>query len=574
MRVTVSLPRLKERLIQENLIAPEKFDALLSEAERKNQDFLDILISERVVSEDYLYGIISQMLGVELAALGARQIDEDTLRLLPEEVARQRQVVAFGREPDGAVDVAMLDPTDLETLEFLKQRLQTKIRPFLATTDDLNRGYAVYGLRSTADFKKVIEENIQASLRSQTKSAEEAAADLPIVAIVDNIMAYAVSLRASDIHLEILEDATLIRYRIDGVLYEIIRVPPVVHNAIVARIKILAGLKLDEHFKPQDGRFRQQIGNQLVDVRVAIMPTYHGEKIEMRLLESTQKPLSLEELGMSPRTAAVVRENLKRAYGMILACGPTGSGKTTTLYAFMNILNRPQVNIVTVEDPIEYNMRYINQTQINPQAGITFATGLRAILRQDPNIIMVGEIRDKETAGIAVQAALTGHLLLSSLHTNDAPTAVPRLLDLGVPPFLVASVLNLVVAQRLVRRVCQNCIYSYESYEIEPEVGAVIIAQYQELGIPPEEQRLPRILFRGRGCNVCNFTGYRGRLGIFELLEIDDKIRKLIIAPKFELTALREESRRAGGRTMFEDGLDKVQLGLTTIEEVLRVIRE
>lgn len=571
MRVTVSLPRLKERLIQENLIAPEKFDALLREAERKNQDFLDILISERVVSEDYLYGIISQMLGVELAALGARQIDEDTLRLLPEEVARQRQVVAFGREPDGAVDVAMLDPTDLETLEFLKQRLQTKIRPFLATTDDLNRGYAVYGLRSTADFKKVIEENIQASLRSQTKSAEEAAADLPIVAIVDNIMAYAVSLRASDIHLEILEDATLIRYRIDGVLYEIIRVPPVVHNAIVARIKILAGLKLDEHFKPQDGRFRQQIGNQLVDVRVAIMPTYHGEKIEMRLLESTQKPLSLEELGMSPQTAAVVRENLKRAYGMILACGPTGSGKTTTLYAFMNILNRPQVNIVTVEDPIEYNMRYINQTQINPQAGITFATGLRAILRQDPNIIMVGEIRDKETAGIAVQAALTGHLLLSSLHTNDAPTAVPRLLDLGVPPFLVASVLNLVVAQRLVRRVCQNCIYSYE---IEPEVGAVIIAQYQELGIPPEEQRLPRILFRGRGCNVCNFTGYRGRLGIFELLEIDDKIRKLIIAPKFELTALREESRRAGGRTMFEDGLDKVQLGLTTIEEVLRVIRE
>lgn len=571
MRVTVSLPRLKERLIQENLIAPEKFDALLREAERKNQDFLDILISERVVSEDYLYGIISQMLGVELAALGARQIDEDALRLLPEEVARQRQVVAFGREPDGAVDVAMLDPTDLETLEFLKQRLQTKIRPFLATTDDLNRGYAVYGLRSTADFKKVIEENIQASLRSQTKSVEEAAADLPIVAIVDNIMAYAVSLRASDIHLEILEDATLIRYRIDGVLYEIIRVPPVVHNAIVARIKILAGLKLDEHFKPQDGRFRQQIGNQLVDVRVAIMPTYHGEKIEMRLLESTQKPLSLEELGMSPRTAAVVRENLKRAYGMILACGPTGSGKTTTLYAFMNILNRPQVNIVTVEDPIEYNMRYINQTQINPQAGITFATGLRAILRQDPNIIMVGEIRDKETAGIAVQAALTGHLLLSSLHTNDAPTAVPRLLDLGVPPFLVASVLNLVVAQRLVRRVCQNCIYSYE---IEPEVGAVIIAQYQELGIPPEEQRLPRILFRGRGCNVCNFTGYRGRLGIFELLEIDDKIRKLIIAPKFELTALREESRRAGGRTMFEDGLDKVQLGLTTIEEVLRVIRE
>lgn len=571
MRLPVPPQQLRKRLTEENLITPEQFDALLIEAERKNQDFLDVLISEKIVNQDYLYGVLSGILGVELAALGKRRVDEEALRFLPEEIARQRQVIIFGREADGTLDAAMLDPSDLQTIEFLKTRLQAKIKPFLATADDLNQGFSIYGLHSTADFKRIIEENVQASLRSQTKSAEEAAADLPIVAIVDNILSYALAMRASDIHLEILEDATLIRYRIDGILYEIIRIPRSVHNALTARIKILSGLKLDEHFKPQDGRFRHQIGNQITDVRVAIMPTYYGEKVEMRLLEATQKPLSLEELGMLGGTRKVVEENLKKTYGMLIVCGPTGSGKTTTLYALMNILNRPSVNIVTVEDPIEYNMRYVNQTQINPQAGITFASGLRAILRQDPNIIMVGEIRDKETAGIAVQSALTGHLLLSSLHTNDAPTAIPRLFDLDVLPFLVASVLNAVLAQRLVRRICSTCIYSYDAGE---EMHKVIKQQYAELGIPPAEQKLPKIFFKGRGCNVCGSTGYRGRLGIFEAVDVTDTLKKLIVASRFDLAAVREEWRRNGGRTMFEDGLDKVQLGLTTIEEVLRVIRE
>lgn len=557
--------------MEENLVPPEKFDALLTEAERKNQNLLDVLISEKIANEDYLYGMISQILGVELAALGGRQMDEEVMRSLPEEIARQRQVIIFNREEDGAYDAAMLDPSDLETIEFLKTRLQAKIRPFLATSDDLNRGFSVYGLRSTTDFKRIIEENVQASLRSQTKSAEEAAADLPVVAIADNILSYALAMRASDVHLEILEDATLIRYRIDGILYEIIRIPRSVHNALVARVKILSGLKLDEHFKPQDGRFRNQIGNQTTDIRVAIMPTYYGEKVEMRLLEATQKPLSLEELGMLPGIVKPMAENLKKAYGMLIVCGPTGSGKTTTLYALMNILNKPNVNIVTVEDPIEYNMRYVNQTQINPQAGITFASGLRALLRQDPNIIMVGEIRDKETAGIAVQASLTGHLLLSSLHTNDAPTAVPRLFDLGVPPFLAASVLNAILGQRLVRRVCLTCVYSYDADE---SVMKTIKDQYAELGVPPEAQNIPKIFFRGKGCKVCNDSGYRGRLGIFEVLDITDTIKQLIVAPKFDLGSLQQESRRAGSRTMFEDGIDKVQLGLTTIEEVLRVIRE
>ncbi len=571
MALPVSLSQLKNRLLAENLMTAEKFDQYAAEADRKNQSLLDLLISDRIVNSQYLNGIIAGLLGVEMADLGNRTLNEDVLRLLEESVARQREVILFGREADGTLDAAMLDPNNLETIEFLSQRLGAKIKPFLATADDLNRGFAIYGHRSTGDFEKIIEENVQASLRAQTRSAEEAAADLPIVAIVDNILSYASSSRASDIHIEVIEDSTLIRYRVDGILYEIIRIPKTVHSAIVARIKILAGLKIDEHYKPQDGRFRYQVVNQITDVRVSVMPTFYGEKVEMRLLESAQKPLSLEELGMLPGIAKTVGENLKKTYGMLIVCGPTGSGKSTTLYALMNMLNSPKVNICTIEDPIEYNMRYVNQSQINPQAGITFASGLRALLRQDPNIIMVGEIRDKETAEISVQAALTGHLLMSSLHTNDAPTAIPRLFDLGVPPFLASSVLNLILAQRLVRKICANCIYSYEP---EQTVKDTILKQFGEMGLQADGSAMPRIFFRGKGCSSCGDSGYRGRVGIFEALAVSDKIKKDMLAPSFDLEAARADSRAEGGRTMFEDGLEKVQLGVTTIEEVLRVIRE
>lgn len=563
-------PQLKKALVAEGLITDERFDELLNEAERKNQNMLDVLVAEKVADMNYLGNVVAKALGVGRADFSQRPIDRKIVRMLDEGAARQRQVIIFDREPSGVYDAAMADPSDLGTIEFLTQHLKAKVRPFLATADDLNRGFSVYGYEAGQDFKKLIEENIMASLSRQTRTIEEAAADLPIVGIVDNLLSYAVASRASDIHIEILEDATLIRYRIDGILYEIMSVTKVIHPALVARIKILAGLKIDEHMKPQDGRFRYQIVNQVADVRVAAIPTYYGEKVEMRILAAAQKPLSLEELGMNSATAKTVSENLKSSYGMVLSCGPTGSGKTTTLYALMNILNRPQVNIVTIEDPIEYNMRYVNQTQINLQAGIIFASGLRSLLRQDPDVIMVGEIRDAETAGIAVQAALTGHLLLSSLHTSDAPTAVPRLFDLGVPPFLVASVLNLIIAQRLVRKVCQNCIYSYES---GAESSEVLADQFKTLGIGGDV-RTPKTIYRGRGCSACGMTGYKGRLGIFEALEITDKIRKLITGSSFNLGELKAEARQGGTKTMLEDGLEKVELALTTIEEVLRVIRE
>jgi type IV pilus assembly protein PilB len=571
MKLPIPVEQLKSKLVQEGLMTAVDFDALVTESNLKNQSLFDLLTSRRIVDASYLNNLFADFLGVPLARIDAQGIDKEVVKLLPEDIARQREVIVFKKEADGSLDAAMADPSDLETIKFLTEKLQVHINPFLGTLSDLNRGYSVYGSQSAQDFRKLIENNIQESLRGQAKSVEEAASLLPIVSIIDNLMSYAISSRTSDIHMEVMEDVTLVRYRIDGILFEIMRIPKAIHPALVARIKILSGLKIDEHYKPQDGRFHFQTGSQMIDVRVSVLPTFYGEKIVMRLLEAAQKPLSLAELGMFPEDERIVVENLKKAYGMVLICGPTGSGKTTTLYAMMDILNRPTVNIVTVEDPVEYNMRYVNQTQINPQAGVSFASGLRAILRQDPNIIMVGEIRDSETAGIAVQAALTGHLLLSSLHTNDAPTVVPRLFDLEVPPFLAVSVLNVIIAQRLVRKICQSCIYSYEP---GPEVIKVIINQLSQLNIEPDKTILPKNFFHGKGCSSCGNTGYRGRQGLFEVLGVGDEIKKVIISPDFSLEKLLGVAREEGMKSMFEDGLRKVELAMTTIDEVLRVIRE
>jgi type IV pilus assembly protein PilB len=571
MKLPISPDQLKKLLVDQNLIAPDRFDELYQEADRKGQNVIDVLVSEKIVEASYLNDLIASLLGVPRADFSVHPVNKEVVKLLNEGAARQRQVIVFDQEQDGTYDVAMTDPSDLETREFLQQRLNGKIKPFLASSEDLNRGFSVYGYELGQDFKKIIDDNVRASLVSQSKTAQEAAADLPIVGIVDNILSYALASRASDIHIEILEESTFIRYRIDGILYQVMDITKAVHPGIVARIKLLAGLKIDEHVAPQDGRFRYHLGGQEIDVRVSTMPTFFGEKVEMRLLESSQKPLSLEELGMSPEVAKIVSDNLKKSYGMLISCGPTGSGKTTTLYALMNMLNRPEVNVTTVEDPIEYNMRYVNQTQINPQAGVTFASGLRALLRQDPNIIMVGEIRDAETADIAVQAALTGHLLLSSLHTNDAPTAIPRFFDFNIPPFLVSSVLNLVLAQRLVRKICPSCVYSYEA---DPSIVTMLTTQLKENGLDPQAVRIPKTLYAGKGCTSCGGTGYRGRLGIYEAFEVDDKMKELIVKPEFSLELVRAQAQASGMKTMFEDGLQKVEVAQTTLEEVLRVIRE
>ena len=326
MRLPLPPERLKKILVGEGLVSEDRFNAVLKEADRKNQNVLEVLIAEKIADSKYLNDLVAKALGVEVADFSVKSLDKDIVRMLPEDIARQRQAIIFNREPNDVYDVAMVDPSDLETLEFLTQRLKVRVKPFLATSEDLNRGFSVYGYELGQDFKKLIEENIRASLSGTAKTIEEAAAQLPVVGIADNILSYAIASRASDIHIEILEDATLIRYRVDGILYEVMSIPKTIHPALTARIKILSGLKIDEHLKPQDGRFRHQIVNQIVDVRVSVMPTYYGEKVEMRLLESSQKPLSLEELGMTATNAKTMHDALASAYGMIISCGPTGSG--------------------------------------------------------------------------------------------------------------------------------------------------------------------------------------------------------------------------------------------------------
>ncbi|MCL5012267.1 MAG: GspE/PulE family protein [Patescibacteria group bacterium] len=567
--IHVPTDKIKEALVDQGLIDADTFNAAVQEALRMNQDVGDVLVAKRYITYDFLYNFLASYYGVERALLNIRGIDQQVLLSIDEKFAQERKVIAFAKDDEGTVSVAMEDPTDLPTIEFLEKKLSTRIVPFLASPQDLSLGFSLYSHELTEDFKQIIEKRISLSLQQKFDKEEDAAKQIPIVEIVDNLISHATYLNASDIHIEAMQDDVMVRFRIDGILHEVITMPKQVHAAIVARIKLLSALKVDEHQKPQDGRFRFSFGQGVVDVRVSVIPTLYGEKVVMRLLASSQRPLSLNELGLSEAMEQVVQDNIKKTYGIVLVTGPTGSGKTTTLYSILNILNRPEVNIVTIEDPIEYNIKYINQTQINPLAGITFASGLRSILRQDPNIIMVGEIRDEETAEISVQAALTGHIVLSSIHTNDAPSTVARLLDMHVQPFLIAAVLNMAIAQRLVRKICIDCI---ESYSITPEEHAALAQQLAELKLP--ESLIPKTLYRGKGCKACNGIGYRGRMGIFEIFEVTDEARKIIASPDFSLAKLIELNKRRNTQTMFEDGLQKVALGLTTLEEVLRVVRE
>jgi type IV pilus assembly protein PilB len=563
------LKQLKDLLVKDGVVSPEVFDATAKDAARLKQSVVGLLVARGILSWDYYYAMLAKYYGVERVNLAAYPLDESAMRLLPEEIARDKGVFVMARAEKGGFYVAMEDPSDLQTIEFLKKYLKGDIFPFLASDEDLNKSFKLYSQKSAEDFRIIINENIRASLELG-KSDIDAAGELPIVSIVNTLLSYAVASRASDVHIEITESDFLVRFRIDGILHEITRLPREVHPAIIARVKILSNLKLDEHVKPQDGRFRLPIGGSIIDARVSIMPTLYGEKVAMRILPAQARPLSLEELGFLEDDARILKDNLKKSYGMVLVTGPTGSGKTTTLYAMISILNKPEVNIVTIEDPIEFGIPNVNQTQINEEAGISFAAGLRAIVRQDPNVVMVGEIRDRETAEISIHSALTGSLVLSTLHTNNAATAVPRLLDMGAEAFLVAAVLNLIIAQRLVRRICLECIASYK-----PDAAAIdsIKLQFKNLGLEGEA-RAPKILYKGAGCLACNNIGYKGRIGIYETLQVTDAIRSLIVSPELNLASLEKLARREGMISMFEDGLRKAERGITTIEEVLRVIRE
>ena len=575
---------LEHVLVGSKTFSKEDVAKYLAAAEGKNQELEDYLLNERLISEDSLYETVATAYQLPFVNNIKHQvIRQDILLLVPEPLAQHYQIVAFDIEEDKAVRVVTTDPENLQAFEFLRKKTGHDIHVSLTTPATLKDLLKQYHKSLQAEFKsltttKSTEEGKEVA---SGKGLEELAEDLPVIRIVDTMLEYAIFEGASDIHIEPEETQVDVRYRIDGVLKSVMTLPKTVQAGVIARLKVLSNLKLDEHRLPQDGRFKIQTNEYNIAFRVSVLPTFDGEKIVLRLLNESGQVRPLDQMGMQQGPFEVLQTNIKKPHGMILVTGPTGSGKTTTLYTILNVLNKPEVNISTIEDPIEYRMPHVNQSQVNPKIGYTFANGLRALLRQDPNIIMVGEIRDNETAEIAVNAAMTGHLLLSTLHTNDAVTAMPRLADMGILPFLVASTTNMVMAQRLVRKICPYCIVSFNldkavlkeldaQFNLQTVLGMLI----SQGSVTKATKSFDKLLFyRGKGCKQCGHEGYRGRIGIYEVLNVTPEIGEAIVrkATTKELLAM---ARSQGMLTMVEDGFLKAKGGITSLEEVLRVTQE
>ncbi|MDD2758489.1 MAG: ATPase, T2SS/T4P/T4SS family [Patescibacteria group bacterium] len=554
----------------------DKYAKAKDEAEKTDKNLAEILVGNNLIDEKTLYTKIGEYLNVPYIPLKGAEINKDILNLVPNPLALSHNVVAFDKN-EQTIKLAMIDPTDMETAEFIRRKTGLEPDIYITSPTELKEALHLYRVGLEEEFKIIQEKTSEAVTGHDLKKVAE---ELPVINVVNSILEHAIYENASDIHIEPSEKELDIRYRIDGVLRPVMTLPKTLQNGIVARIKILANLKLDEHMAPQDGRFKIQLQEDKMAFRVSIIPVYDGEKIVMRLLPEGVKALTLDQLGFLPRAKQSVESAIKKPNGMILVTGPTGSGKTTTLYSVLGILNQPGVNISTIEDPIEYRIQGVNQSQVNPKVGFTFATGLRSFLRQDPNIIMVGEIRDQETAEISVHAAMTGHLVLSTLHTNDAPTTLPRLIDMGVPPFLVAYTVNVIIAQRLVRKICTYCKKEFKlDRNSLNELGKVfgtdkILALFKEFAdLKPEEKSLEEVaFFKGEGCGRCNQTGYKGRMGIYEVLEMDEELTRKI---NEHATAgdIKAMAQAKGMLTMYEDGLIKAKKGITSIGEVLRVTK-
>jgi len=559
----LSTASLKKVITSSGFVSEEDFDSASKTASEVGKDTVDILIFRGLINEEVVGKLISDYYKVPFANLRLVAFTPEMLSPIPEKMARMYRIIPFGSEKD-KLKLAMEDPEDFEALEFVKRHSGLNPEIYYVTKEDLSKALGQYKKGIKEDFSKVISENIKKIEKGSGDDLTKAAETVPVVKILDTILSYAFSERASDIHIEVMEGEVVIRYRIDGMLRDIIKFPRGIEQPLVARVKILANLKVDEHRVPQDGRYKFESENdEIVSLRISIIPSFYGENVVMRLLREANRPLSLEELGFTGHNLDVLRENISKPHGMILVTGPTGSGKTTTLYSVLNILNTIDVKVCTIEDPIEYGMHRVTQIQVNPKTGLEFSTGLRALLRHDPDIIMVGEIRDEETAEIAIHSALTGHLVLSTLHTNTAAGAIPRFLDMGAEDFLLASTINVIIAQRLVRKICSSCIAKYTPEE------TLVKKLSKDLNVDLKGQKF----YKGKGCAQCGNKGYQGRMGIYEALPITEKVRGLI-TKKATSDEIQEVAVSEGMTTMLTDGLDKVSSGLTTIEEVVRVARE
>lgn len=576
--------QLKAFLIDAGLITEEQFGRAQKRAEETNQKVGDVLVSEGQLSREEFFKLQAYILGTPFVNLEKEVVPSDVLKIIPEPIARSHNIVAF-RKKGNDLEVAMIDPEDLRTIEFIKKTTDLRILPRLTTPESIKNVLLQYQKTLEAEFGEIIKKEVggiksikEEELVEETKDLMKAAEELPVIRIVDTLLKHAILQRSSDIHIEPTEKEVLVRYRIDGILRDAMTLPKIATSGIVARIKVLSNLKLDEHRLPQDGRFKIETEDYRYSVRVSVLPVFDGEKIVMRLLPETTRAFTLEQLGFQMKATEDVQDNLRKPVGMILVTGPTGSGKTTTLYSMMEILNNPGVNISTIEDPIEYRMPRISQTQVNPKIGLTFATGLRSLVRQDPNILMVGEIRDNETASLAINAALTGHLVLSTLHTNSAAGAIPRLIDMKCEPFLISSTLNVILAQRLVRKLCpEKEKYFLRESELKDvakycDLEKVLKILRDERVVKPKSS-WENIAFYKPKMTKDSPEGYKGRVGIFEVLPVTETIKEMIIK-QASSDQIQEQAVKEGMITMIEDGFLKAAQGITSIEEVLRVIIE
>jgi type IV pilus assembly protein PilB len=601
MRISDAL--VEKLLVGADRIAADQLSALKEREKSEKKPLQDLVIADNIISEKDLTQLYAEEIDIPYIELNPKEIKKDVLKLIPERIARQYGVVLFGVEGDIKL-LAMEDPDDILAINFLQKQLGQDIKVHVAPASQIQGALDLYRGNISGELTEVIATQDEDETAEEDVSAEDLSEDSPIAQTVNLLIEYAIRSSASDIHIEPRDGYVSVRYRIDGILREANKLPKKVHSALISRIKILSNLKIDERRVPQDGRFKIKIGSGAYALRVSTLPITEGEKVVMRILNESGKAATLEELGYWGRSLDEINSAIRQPHGMVLVTGPTGSGKSTSLFSTLSILNKPSVNISTVEDPVEYKIPGTNQTQVNPKAGMTFAAGLRALLRQDPNIIMVGEIRDGETSGLAVQAALTGHLVFATLHTNNAATCLPRLLDMGIEPFLIASTVRAVVGQRLVRRLCVDC-----REEVTPDVAMLKqIAQIYGTGtgeimkrihqleqqaldggigkanagkskvdvtkLSTTESKISRI-FKAHedGCDTCSHTGYKGRMGIYEVLGNSSEIQKMIVTNATS-DVIQTQAIKEGMVTMQLDGFIKALRGQTTIEEILRVTAE
>lgn len=552
--------RLGEILIKKGLINQEQLEKALSKQTESGEPLGRVLVRMGFISEQTLLSVLAEQLGLECVDLTEYKIDLGAVAMIPEAVAKRNAVLAIGFD-DSKLIVATADPTDVFIFDDLRMMTGFEIKPVVATREDILGAIQRYARTEGVVEEAIGEMEVETSrAKEEVDRLTEMGEEAPIVKLANLLIHQAVEDRASDIHIEPQEKDIRVRYRIDGVLHEVMRPPKRIQPGLLSRLKIMSDMNIAERRVPQDGRIGLVVGDKAVDFRVATLPTAYGEQMVLRILEKESILLKLEDLGFLPETLENYKSSFTKPYGTILVTGPTGSGKSTTLYATLNVLNSLEKNITTIEDPVEYRLAGINQIQVNLKAGLSFATGLRSVLRGDPDILLIGEIRDRETAMIAVESALTGHLVLSTLHTNDAPSAVTRLIEMGIEPFLVASALDCVLAQRLARRLCPNCKEAYE-------ISASDLLRY---GFAVEKGK-KFTFYRPKGCGKCKDTGYKGRMAVFEVMQVSPEIEKLTVERKSS-DEIARQAIKEGMKTLRQDGFEKVVMGSTSLEEILRVV--